>query len=105
MNKEEYIEKLKELEKEFDEKKTALIIKCGLSQRKFNDGDIIRNNVGTTIKVDKVRVYMGLENYPMPLYHGVELTKSLVPMKNGNRGSIYGNDDVVLIKEYKNGLQ
>lgn len=106
MTKEEFSEKLKELEKEFEQNKTALIIECGLSQKKFNNGDIIRNtNTGVTIEVSKVKVYTGLERFPIPVYHGVELTKALIPKKNGSRGAIYGNDDVVLIKEYKNGLQ
>ena len=104
MTKEEYTEKLEELKKEFEAKKTSLIIECGLSQKKFNNGDIIRNSV-YTIKVDRVKVYTGLENFPIPVYHGVELTKALVPKKNGSRGAIYGNDDAVLIKEYKNGLK
>jgi hypothetical protein len=105
MSREEYDIKLKELEKEFNEKKTALIIECGLSQRKFNNGDIIRSNTGVTIEVSKVKVYTGFDRYPIPVYHGAELTKALVPKKNGDRGAIYGNDDVILIKEYKNGLQ
>ena len=104
MEKEEYDIKLKELKDEFKKKETALIIECGLSQKKFDVGDIITNNI-YTIKVDSVRVHMGFEKYPMPVYHGVELTKALVPKKNGGRGAIYGNDDVVLIKEYKNELQ
>ena len=104
MTKEEYSEKLEELKKEFESQKTALIIECGLSQRKFNNGDIIRNSV-YTIKVDRVKVYIGLDSFPIPVYHGVELTKALEPKKNGARGAIYGNDKVTLIKAYTNGLK
>ena len=104
MNKEEYLQELKELENEFEQKKTKLIVNCGLSQRKFNNGDIIRNHVYTII-VDMVKVYIDSERYPMPVYHGVSLTKSLVSKKNGERGAVYGNDGVELIKEYKNELQ
>jgi len=105
MNEAEFLTKLAELENEFNEKKTNLIIECGLSQRKYNNGDIITSDVGTTIKVDTVKVYRGLEKYPMPVYHGVELTKALEPKKNGARGAIYGNDKVTLIKAYTNGLK
>ena len=97
MDQKEYQEKLKVLEKEFNQKATALSIECGLSQKKYNIGDIITNGIWT-IKVEAVRAYLGLEKCPMPVYHGASLTEDLVPKKNKEKGSIYGNDDVTLIK-------
>lgn len=104
MSREEYQEKLKVLRDDYDNKKTKLMVECGLSQRKFNNGDIITNNI-FTVKVDMVKVYIDSSDYPMPVYHGVEMTKALIPKKNGSRAAIYGNTNVVLLKEYKNELQ
>lgn len=92
MEKEVYEQKLNEIENECSQKKTKLMVDYGLSQKKFDVGDIITNNI-YTIKVDKITVYKSF-GLPMPVYHGVELTKELVPKKNKNRGAIYSNDNV-----------
>ena len=85
------------IETEYLQAKKKLYIDYATSQRKYKIGDIIKNDIGTTIQVEKfgTSVTFGL---PKPTYIGRELRKDLAPKKNGDIGTIYGNDGVELIK-------
>ena len=94
----DYKHKLQVIETEYLQAKRNLHIEYAKSQRKFKIGDIIESNVGTIIKVQKFGTSISFSN-PYPTYIGIELRKDLEPKKNGNIETIYGNNDVKLIKE------
>ena len=97
MNELEYKDKLQVIETEYLQAKKELYIEYAKSQRKFKIGDIIKNNVGTIIKIQKFGTSISFSN-PKPTYIGIELRKDLEPKKNGNIETIYGNNEVELIK-------
>ena len=85
------------IETEYLKAKKQLYIDYANSQRKYNVGDIIKNDNGTTIEVQKYGVSVSF-SLPQPTYIGRELRKDLVPKKNGDIGTIYGNKGVELLK-------
>jgi hypothetical protein len=96
MTKEEYNAEMKVIETNYEQLKKNLYIKFALSNAIYKKGDIIRDH-RWTILIDNITTYKGFE-LPMPAYHGKELKKDLTPKKNGDRQSIYGNDNIVLVK-------
>ena len=97
MTEAEYKHKLQVIETEYLQSKKQLYIDYAASQRIFKIGDVIKNDFGTIIEVQKfgTSVTFGL---PKPTYIGSELRKDLVPKKNGDIGTVYGNDGVELLK-------
>ena len=96
MEEAEYNERLKKVEGDYDLAKRMLYRECGLSRAIYKNGDIIKDS-NTTILIDKITVSISF-GVPEPVYHGIELRKDLMPKKNGDRGSIYGNHLTELIK-------
>lgn len=90
MQRETYLQRLKQIEDDAQKAKQAIYIEYGLSQAKFKIGDIIKDS-RCTLKIQKVGVYKALGD-PHPVYHGVELKKDLTPKKNGNRAAIYSSN-------------
>lgn len=97
MTPEEYDAKLEYLANELAIAKRELAIKYTNEQRKFAIGDIIQDHCKILI-IEKFGTYIGLERYPIPTYAGPLLRKDLMPMKNKDKGFIYGNDGVTLLK-------
>jgi len=97
MTEADYKHKMQVIETEYLQAKKQLYLDYAISQRKYNVGDIIKNDNGTIIEVQKygVSVFFSL---PKPTYIGKELRKDLVPKKNGGIGTIYGNENVELLK-------
>ena len=93
----DYKHKMQVIETEYLQAKKQLYIDYANSQRKYNVGDIIKNDNGTTIEVQKYGVSVSF-SLPTPTYIGRELRKDLVPKKNGDIGTIYGNEGVELLK-------
>jgi hypothetical protein len=89
MEKETYLEKLKEIEKHFEVSKSNLYREYALTNAKFKIGDTIKDE-RWAFTIDKITVYK-MFDMPEPVYHGFELKKDLTPKKNGNRVTIYGN--------------
>ena len=94
----DYQNKLKTLEEVFKKDKQALQIKYALSQALCKEGDIISyTNTFTTIKVTKIGCDISYGN-PIPVYTGIELKKDLTPKKSGEIRSIYGNEQLIIVK-------
>ena len=92
----EYANRMKEIEKSFDDAKRQLYIDYAKSQRKFNIGDVISNG---SVKIVVEKFGTSKTFYlPQPTYIGKELKKDLTPKKNGNTEIIYGNNRVKLIR-------
>lgn len=96
MTKQEYDSKLKEIENAYEKQLENLYIQYGLSQAKFKVGDIIKDHRWTLL-IDKITVSKSFSE-PKPVYRGLELKKDLTPKKIPNRVSIYGNNEVELVK-------
>jgi hypothetical protein len=94
MEKEVYLNNLKEIELDCETKMTNLYREYALSNGKFKIGDIIKDD-RWAFTIDKITVYKR-HDLPVAAYHGFELKKDLTPKKNGKRVSIYGNDAELL---------
>ena len=92
-----YKELLQEIENNYTASKRQLYIEYAASQRKFKIGDIIKNDNGTILEVQRFGSSVSY-SLPKPTYIGKALRKDLVPKKNGDIETIYGNDSVELIK-------
>jgi len=90
MSKSELNEKLAELTAEFESKKTALIVEFCKLNNKVSIGDTITDRHGQSITVDRITFSKGFRgDNPECVYHGIALTKKMLPKKNGDRPSIY----------------
>jgi hypothetical protein len=92
MEKQEFDSKMKDLEKRFEKEKGALIYEYALSSAIFKIGDIIQDHK-CIIVVDKISASFSYREVKT-VYHGIELTKKLVPKKSGDRNSVWGNENV-----------
>jgi len=92
----EYKNRMKEIEKSFNDAKTKLYKEYAASHRKFNIGDVIRDH-SDTILVEAFGTSKVLD-LPEPTYIGKALKKDLTPKKSGEYATIYGNNGVELVK-------
>lgn len=99
MTYEEYKAKLRILEKDQRRERDNLLIEYAESNNTIPLGSIIESNE-MIILVDKIKYSYGLYEPPYCVYHGVMLTKKLIPFKNGERCCIRQNNNIkVLNKE------
>lgn len=103
MTKQEYDEKLKVIEENYDLLKKDLYKNFAFANNPYKVGDIITDHIGS-IKIEKIRfkrppynflptspecVYEGIELLPQCVYEGIELTKKGEPKKNESRRIVY----------------
>ncbi len=85
----EYKDKVKQLESDFEALKTEAMKEFVRANNPYKKGDIITDHIGT-IKVESMRFsWGGLGSTPCAIYYGVELKKNGEPKKNGNKRSMY----------------
>lgn len=101
MTNDEYKYKLQVIETEYLESKKQLCFDYAASQRLFKIGDVIKDITGTIIEIQKFGAYMDIRT-PKPTYIGRELRKDLQPKKNGEIRTIYGNNNIELLKSSVN---
>jgi hypothetical protein len=83
---EDYINKLKLLEKEYDYKKSNLAKEFAFSNNLYKEGDIITDHI-KTIKIEQIRYTKnGMNNKPECVYDGPELKKDKTTKKERNIG-------------------
>lgn len=97
MEEKEFENRLNTITVNYENAKRDLYIEYGLDQARYKKGDIIKD-CRWTILIDRISVHKNLSGCIEPVYHGVELKKDLTIKKNGNRGAIYGNHGVELVK-------
>jgi hypothetical protein len=97
MTQSEYKHKMQVIETEYLQAKKQLYIDYATSHRKYKVGDVIKDGLGTIIEVQRYGTSVTF-SLPKPTYIGRELRRDLVPKKNGDIGTIYGNEDVELLK-------
>lgn len=89
ITREQYKERLKELEAEFNAKKQQLIIDVAESNNTYSVGDTITDHMGS-IKISKVKYSLSyFENIPRCIYLGVELKKDGTPKKAATERWVY----------------
>jgi len=81
MTNEEYDIKMKNIEKEFNEKKKALVLEYVNSNAIAKKGDIIEDK-RYKICVRRLCCSIGFKRYPIAWYEGVKLTKKNEPYKS-----------------------
>lgn len=89
MKKEEYQERLKDIETEYRHKKHDLAKKFAFSNTDVVEGDIVKDNSGAII-VDQIKFTIGhtREKLPECIFYGYELTKKMKPRKDNSRGFV-----------------
>ncbi len=97
MTEQDYNVALLKIEHNYSASKKQLAIDYAKFQRKFKVGDIVKDRHGVIIQVETFGVY-AYGKFPKPTYKGRALRKDLVPKKNIDTETIYGNDDVELLK-------
>jgi hypothetical protein len=88
MTKEVYDKKWMKIKMSFEAAKEELYREFAYANNPYKIGDIVTDHMGT-IKIEKIKIYLGLGTYPQCVYFGVELTKKGEPNKRGNKRSVY----------------
>lgn len=89
MDKLEYNKRLLDIEKKFEEDKKSLAREFAYANNNLMAGTFVRD-LTTTIEIDRLIIYLaGYQSYPEMVYSGPELTKKLVPRKDGRIGRVH----------------
>lgn len=82
MDKNEYNQRLFEIKKRFEEDKKQLAIECAASNNPYSVGDILKDDSGVIILVERILFSYGYgEELPYCVYEGKTLKKDLTPRK------------------------
>lgn len=80
MTREEFDNRMKELNLEFDKNKKALLVKLALSNNTIAVGDIVKDHIGCA-EVIKVGINYTYDGYSEMKYNCIELKKDGTPKK------------------------
>ena len=86
MNQEEYLEKVKKLELEIEDKKIELMKEFVKANNPYKIGDKVTDHIGSII-IEKIGILYG-DSFPCAVYFGLELKKDGTPTKKGLRRQI-----------------
>lgn len=98
MTEQEYKSQLKTLSDSYEAAKKKLHIMFASANRIYKVGDIIKDN-HQIIVIEKFGTHMGFDQIPIPKYIGKMLKKDLTPIKSGDIGAVYGNNNTELLKK------
>ena len=88
MEYQEYKDKLKGLELEFEQKKSKLIKEYVDANNPYKNGDKVTDHANSII-IEKIKYHISLTGIPCAVYYGSELKKDGTPKKNGNEACVY----------------
>ncbi len=92
MTKEEYLDKKREIRKEYNEKVYELAKEFVMSNTDIKRGDFVKDHIGT-VKVEVIKPSYGLtKNVPQATYYGVMYTKAGKPFKSGEKRAVWGGN-------------
>ncbi len=92
MNKQDYLDGMREIHKESTKKQNELSVKYALSNSTIKVGDIVESK-HTIVIVDRIQATFGVySNIPECVYKGEQLTKHYKPRKDGNKSRVYQSD-------------
>lgn len=90
MEYQEYKDKLKGLELEFEQKKSKLIKEYVDANNPYKIGDKVTDHYqDVSIRIEKIKYHISLYGTPCAVYYGSELKKDGTPKKNGNEACVY----------------
>ena len=87
---EDFNQRLKELELEFEEKKKALIVEYCKTNAIFKVGDVVTDHIGS-ILVEKVQAAYSF-NKPVTVYRGRVLKKDGTPTKREEKRTVWSSN-------------
>lgn len=88
MEYQEYEDRLKGLELEFEQKKSKLIKEYVDANNPYKIGDKVTDHANSII-IEKIKYHISLHGTPSAVYYGSELKKDGTPKKNGNKTYVY----------------
>jgi len=88
MSYEEYLQKAKELESEFQNKKIVLMKAYVSANNPYKIGDKITDHMGTII-IEKIGFNRSMDGKPTATYTGLELKKDGTPTKKESRREVF----------------
>tara|TARA_R110000787_G_C13249529_1_gene429222 strand:- start:319 stop:603 length:285 start_codon:yes stop_codon:yes gene_type:complete len=92
MNLEDYKELKRDIERQAEKDKTALLIKFVDLNNQYKIGDIVTDHIGS-VRFDKLKyTTTGAGNIPTPIYIGIELKKDGTPKKRVVVRNVYGSN-------------
>ena len=86
MNHEEYLQKIKELEREFENRKVELMKEFVRANNPYKIGDKVTDHIGSII-IEKIGFSLGSK--PCAIYTGLELKKDGTPTKRQTRRRVW----------------
>ena len=92
MNLDDYKVLKRDIERQAEKDKTALLIKFVDLNNPYKIGDIVTDHIGS-VRYDKLKyTTTGSENVPTPIYIGIELKKDGTPKKRVVVRNVYGSN-------------
>lgn len=88
MNHEEYIEKIKALESDFEANRLKLLKEYVTSNNPYKVGDIVTDHIGS-ISISSMGYSWGYSHKPCAKYLGLELNKNGTPKKNASMRTVH----------------
>ncbi len=96
MTKQEYNERLAVLKKQFEKDKNNLAIEFAKSNNTYKVGDILSNDRGVIIRVEKISYRYGVDGTPYCSFFGTALKKDLTPRKvKPLTDTIYQSNEII----------
>lgn len=96
MNYDEYLQKVKELERELGHKKAALMMEFVNANNPYKIGDKITDHIGSIIIEKMGYAWNYPDSNPCATYYGLELKKDGTPNKKGSRRQVWQSNIVSL---------
>lgn len=93
MNYEEYLQKGKELELEFKDKKLELMKEFVRANNPYKIGDTVTDSIGSII-IEKMGYSWGFNSNPCATYSGLELKKDGTPTKKKTTRQVWQSNIV-----------
>jgi hypothetical protein len=88
MNHAEYLEKVKQLESDFEMKKISLMKEFVVANNPYKVGDTVTDLAGT-ILIESMGFAWGANSKPCATYYGPELKKDGTPKKNRDKRRVW----------------
>ncbi len=98
MTKEEYQDRIKQIDAKHKKMKTDLAIEYAKSNNPYKVGDIVEDHIGK-IRIERICISKIIIDYPCCTYYGVELKKDGTPCKRQTNRGIHQSN---ILKENNN---
>ena len=93
MTREQYEQKIQELQKEYELKKNEVAKQFCDANNLYKIGDKFTDHIGTII-IEKITYSFMFTGIPICVYFGIELNKDGTPNKRGNKRKAWQSNDI-----------